>query len=80
MTRQSRSREHQRLATHADVHSAFKHISETKALAILALRPTADEVDAAARRLGGAISRTQTHRDAGTVDSIIGVLAGEHAY
>jgi hypothetical protein len=79
MARQTRSYTvHQRLATHADVHRAFKRISEVKALAILALRPTDDEVAAAARRLGGAKPRTQTHRDAGVVAAIIAVLAGEH--
>jgi hypothetical protein len=40
------------------VHRAFRHVSEIKALAILALRPTRDEVDEAARRLGGAKGRT----------------------
>jgi hypothetical protein len=80
MARQSHSRtEHQRLATHADVHQAFKHISEIKALAILALRPTSNEIDAAAQRLDDTKRRAQTHRDTDIVDAIIGILAGEHA-
>jgi hypothetical protein len=52
MTRQSHSYpEPRRLATDADVHRAFDHLSEIKVLAILALRPTTEEVDEAARRL-----------------------------
>ena len=78
MARQSHSRtENQRLAAHSDVRRAFKHINEIKALAILALRPTADEVDAAARRLSSAKRRTQTYGHAGVPVAIIGVLAGE---
>jgi hypothetical protein len=80
MARRSYPRaEQQPLATHADVHRAFKHIGEIKALAILTLRPTTYDVEAAARRLDDAKRRTQTHGDAGVVAAIIGILAGEHA-
>jgi hypothetical protein len=80
MVRQAYSQAaHQQLATYADVHYAFKHINEAKALAILALRPTKDEVEEVGRRLGGPKRRTQTHRDAGVVAAIIGVLASVDA-
>jgi hypothetical protein len=78
MARQFHSHaERQQLASHAYVHGAFKHISEFKALAILALRPTTDEVDEAARRLEGAKHRTRSYCNAGVVAAIMGVLAGE---
>jgi hypothetical protein len=81
MARQSHSHtEHQWLATHADVQRVFKHLSEVKTLAILALRPTVDEVDAVARRLGGPKRRTQIHCDSGVVAAIMGVLAGVDAH
>jgi len=68
--------EHRQLATYADVHRVFKHISEIQALAILALRPTADEVDEAAWRLGRPKRRMAPHCDAGVLEAITGILAG----
>jgi hypothetical protein len=78
MLRQSHSPgRHRRLATHADAHSAFKHIREVEALAILELRPTTDDIDEAARRLGSPKRRMHSHSDTGVVTAIMSVLAGE---
>ena len=61
------------------MHRAFKHIKETKALAILALRPTPNEVDEAARQLSRPRRRTRNNFDAYLVAAIIGILADGHA-
>ena len=66
---------HQQLATYEDVHRAFRHVSEFKALAILALRPTFDEVHEAARELGRTERRKCDPRS-GVHAAIMHILAG----
>jgi hypothetical protein len=80
MQSQSRSHtEHHHLASYADVHRAFKHINEVKVLAILALRPTTNEVDEAARKLSHPRRRTRNISDVDVVAAIIEILADGHA-
>lgn len=67
--------QHQPLATYEDVHRAFRHISELKALAILALRPTLNEVDEIARELDGSKRRKGDGR-LGVHAGIMNILAG----
>jgi len=77
MTRRAHTHiEHHTLATYDDVHRAFRHISEVKVLAILALRPTVDELDAVAQRLDKSKRLKRNRVRSEVPDAIMGVLAG----
>ena len=66
---------HQPLATYEDVHRAFSHVRELQALAILALRPTLNEVHEIARELDKSRRRKRDRRS-DVHAAIMHILAG----